>query len=120
LTTYRNAVTASLGLVLMYLAYGMVPTFCFRFLDRVDDILLRSKRSIATYMYCKAIEVFRGQASRVELEISHMNRVAKAEMSQHAASAIHSILRMREEYRKRLLEEGCSTLERLLIERGIL
>jgi hypothetical protein len=38
----------------------------------------------------------------------------------HERGPIRSILRMREEYRKRLLEEGASTLERHLIEQGIL
>jgi hypothetical protein len=41
-------------------------------------------------------------------------------MGEHERGPIRSILRAREEYRKRLLEEGCSELERLLIERGIL
>jgi hypothetical protein len=38
----------------------------------------------------------------------------------YSGSAIRSILRIWGEHRKRLLEEGCSTEERLLIEQGIL
>jgi hypothetical protein len=33
---------------------------------------------------------------------------------------IRNILRIREEQRREMLEGGCSTIERLLIERGIL
>jgi hypothetical protein len=38
----------------------------------------------------------------------------------HERGPIRSILRMRKEDRKRLLEGGCSAIERLLIEQGIL
>jgi hypothetical protein len=39
---------------------------------------------------------------------------------EHERGPIRSMLRIREEHRRRLLEEGASTLEKLLIERGIL
>jgi hypothetical protein len=38
----------------------------------------------------------------------------------HEKGPLRNILRIREEHNRRLLEEGCSTIERLLIERGIL
>jgi len=38
----------------------------------------------------------------------------------YSGSAIHSILRMRGEHNRKLLEEGCSELERHLTEQGVL
>jgi hypothetical protein len=38
----------------------------------------------------------------------------------YSGSTIHSILCMRGEHNRKLLEEGCSTEERLLTEQGVL
>jgi hypothetical protein len=65
----RDAVAAALGLVPMYLAYGIVPTFCLRFLDRVSGVLISSAHAAASYAYRRAIEALGRWGSGVEVEV---------------------------------------------------
>jgi hypothetical protein len=117
---YRNATLAALELVPLYLAYGVVPTLCFRFLDRVSGVLLRSMLSAAIYACRRVQEVLGGEGEELRLAMRLTRSMLAIEELDREKGPIRSILRAREEDRKRLLEGGCSTIERLLIEKDIL
>jgi hypothetical protein len=94
---------------------GWAPTLCFRLLDRASDVLLDSMHLVATYLWRRAREALGEHARELRLGFAYTwNKI------DHEGGPIRSVLRMREEDRRRLLEGGCSTIERLLIERGIL
>jgi hypothetical protein len=116
----RDAAAAALELVPMYLVHGFVPTLCLRFLDRASGILISSAHAAASYAYRRAIEVLGEEGLGVEEEMCRARFALAHEMGEQARGPIHSILRVREEHNRRLLEGGYSTLEKQLIERGIL
>jgi len=117
---YRNATIAALGLVPIALVYGWAPTFYFRFLDRVSNALLGSMHVVATYVCRRAKELLGEQARELWSGICFGEFVVTMEKIGHEKGPIRNILHMREEYAKKLLEEGASTLEKQLIEKEIL
>jgi len=112
----RNATLAALGLIPIYLAYGWVPTLYFRLLDRVSDMLLESMHLAVSYAWRRAREALSEHA----LKLGGLGSTYTWDKIDHERGPIRNILRMREEDRRRLLEGGCSELERLLIEKDIL
>jgi hypothetical protein len=117
---YRTATIAALELLPMYLVHGGAPTLYFRLQDRVGSALLDSAHAAASCACRRAIEAFGRWESGVEEEMCRMRLTLAAEVGEHVRGPIRSVLRMREEHNRRLLEEGCSTIERLLIEKDIL
>ena len=100
-----------------------VPTLCLKLLDHASDALIDSAHLAASYAYRRAEEAFGVLEPEVRAEVFRMcltNLQLAAEMGEHERGPIRSTLRMREEQRKEMLEGGCSTIEKLLIERGIL
>jgi hypothetical protein len=112
----RNATLAALGLIPIYLAYGWVPTLYFRLLDRVSDMLLESMHLAVSYAWRRAREALSEHA----LKLGGLGSTYTWDKIDHEEGPIRSVLRMREEHNRKLLEGGCSTLEKRLIEWGIL
>jgi hypothetical protein len=73
----------------------------------------------ASYVCRRAKEVF-GEEGREEGATICSGASCSQRKRLGTRGPICSILRIREEYSKKLLEEGASALERRLIERGIL
>jgi hypothetical protein len=92
-------------------ARGWAPTLYFRLLDRASDVLLDSMHLAATYAWRRAREVLGEHA----LKLGGLGFTYMWDKLDHEKGPIHSVLRMREEHNRRLLEGGCSTLEKLLI-----
>jgi len=112
----RTATVAALELMPLAVVQGWAPTLYFRLLDRVSDVLLDSMHLAAAYAWRRAREVLGEHA----LKLGGLGFTYTWDKLDHERGPIHSVLRMREERNRRLLEGGCSTLEKLLIEQGIL
>jgi hypothetical protein len=117
---YRNATVAALELIPLALVYRWAPTFYFRVLDRVSNALLESMHVVVTYVCRRAKELLGKQAREVWSGICFEEFVVTMEKIDHEKGPIRNILHMREEYAKKLLEGGASTLEKQLIEKEIL
>jgi hypothetical protein len=117
---YGDATVAALELFPLALVYRWALTFYFRFLDRVSKALLESMHVVATYVCRRAKELLGEQARELWSGICFGEFVVTMEKIGHEKGPIRNILHMREEYAKKLLEEGASTLEKQLIEKEIL
>jgi hypothetical protein len=117
---YRTAALAALELVPAYLAHGWVPTLYFRLLDRASEALLDSAHLAASYACRRAGELFGEEGRELRGALCFTGFMATVEKVSHEKGPIRYVLRAREERNRRLLEEGASTLEKQLIERGIL
>jgi hypothetical protein len=94
---------------------GWAPMLCFRLLNRASDVLLDSMHLVATYVWRRAREALGEHARELRLGFAYTwNKI------DHEEGPIRSVLRVREEHSRWLLEGGCSELEKQLIERGIL
>jgi hypothetical protein len=107
-------------MVPMVAVHGWIPNLYIRFLDGVSGALLRGMR-IATGCVCNASwKLFgRQEPGSMRAVFSWLSTAISGERA-HGRGPMHSMLRLREEHSRRLLEEGASTLERRLIEWGIL
>jgi len=112
----RTATLAALGLLLFAVAWGWAPTLYFRLLDRASDVLLDSMHLVATYAWRRA----KGLLGEHALKLGGLGSTYTWNKIDHEEGPIRSVLRMREEHNRKLLEGGCSTLEKRLIEWGIL
>jgi hypothetical protein len=116
----RNVALVALGLPLFAVAWGWAPTFYFRFLDRLSSVLLDSMHLAANYACRRAGELLGEEERGWERRSASRASCSRWRRSTTRGARYAAYLRMREEHRQELLEGGCSELERLLIERGIL
>ena len=87
---------------------GMAPTFYFRFLDRLSSVLLDSMHLAANYACRRAGELL-GEGVGGD-DLLHGSMLTVEEIG-HERGPMRSVLRAREEDRKRLLEGAAASLK---------
>jgi hypothetical protein len=114
-------VQAALELLPLSMEWGGAPTYYYRLLDGFIGMLLDWMLEAVGGALSTASEVSRALGRDVrERELRALQGCLLASKAARERGPTRSILRIREGQRKEMLEGGCSTIERLLIERGIL
>jgi len=116
----RNVALVALGLPLFAVAWGWAPTFYFRFLDRLSSVLLDSMHLAANYACRRAGELLGEEERGWERRSASRASCSRWRRSTTRGARYAASCGCGRSTGRRLLEGGCSELERLLIERGIL
>jgi hypothetical protein len=106
---YRNVTVAAQELMPMLLVHVGAPTFYFRFLDRLSNALLESMHLAATYACRRAWELL-GEGGVGGDDLLHGLHAHGGE-DRTREGPMRSVLRVREEHRKRLLEGAAASLK---------
>jgi len=107
----RNVALVALGLPLFAVAWGWAPTFYFRFLDRLSSVLLDSMHLAANYACRRAGELLGEEERELGAAICLTGFMVTVEKINHERGPMCSVLRAREEDRRKLLEGAAASLK---------